>query len=378
MKILITPDKFKGSLTAQQVCNAVEKGINKVLPNVEKVKLPIADGGEQSLEALENTIEFKRIYITVNNPLFKPINTWYGLKGKKAYIEMAKASGLQLLSKAEQNPINTSSYGTGEIILDAINKGANSIFLFIGGSATNDAAIGIAEALGYSFYNSDNNKLLPIGKSLPEIVNIKYKPKVDLEKIDITVLTDVQNPFCGNEGAAKIYAPQKGANQKETIMLDEGLKNITNVFKSILDKDIELISGSGAAGGIGGGMMAMFNAELKSGIETIFGMLKFDKQIKKCDFVITGEGKFDMQTLKGKVVKGVIDKCKKLNKTVGVVCGVSTLNEKDIINLGKVIVKPIVNDTISISKAINNAKFYVERSSATILKTYLNEKNRLN
>jgi len=358
MKILVAPDKFKGSLTALEVCNAVQKGILNVLPKAEIIKLPLADGGEGSLEALESSIKFERIYSTVNNPLYKPIKTWYGIKGDTAYIEMAKASGLQLLSSGERNPKLTTSLGTGELIVDAINHGARKIYLFIGGSATNDAAIGIAFALGYKFYDSENKELKPIGGSLLNIRTIEFFPKVSLENVDITVLTDVQNPLYGDNGAAFVYAAQKGADNASIQELDEGLKNIANLAKLKFGKDISNIAGSGAAGGIGGGMIAFCNAELKSGIEVVFELLNFDTILKQCDLVITGEGKLDKQTLEGKVVKGVIDKSNRLNKTIGIVCGVSTLSKFDLHELHDR-VKSTKVISISFEDSMKNAEKYL-------------------
>lgn len=359
MKILIAPDKFKGSLTALEVCNAVEKGIRNVLPTPEVVKLPLADGGEGSLEALETTLKFERKFLIINNPLFLPIKTWYGIKDDIAYIEMAKASGLQLLTEEERNPNLTTSFGTGELIFDAINNGAKKIFLFIGGSATNDAGIGIATALGYKFFDGKKNELKPIGENLSEIKNLKYIPTVPMEDVQITVLSDVQNPFFGENGAAHVYAEQKGASRNSILELDKGLRNISEVFDNKLSKNIADIPGSGAAGGIGGGMIAFFDAEIKSGIDAVFEMLNFDEVINECDFVITGEGKFDTQTLEGKVVKGVIDKCEKLNKPLGVVCGDIKLTQEELDRMPTKLIKAIKSSGMTLDDAMNNAYFHL-------------------
>ncbi len=366
-KIVIAPDKFKGSLTALEVCNAVEKGIKNSFPKTEIVKLPLADGGEGSLEALETTIKYKRRYLKVRNPLFCSIETWYGLKDNTAYIEMAKASGLELLKNEERNPKFTSSFGTGELIADAVRNGAEKIFLFIGGSATNDAAIGIASALGYKFYDSKKNELKPIGENLNRINDIKFFPTVSLNNVDITVLTDVQNTFFGKNGAAYVYAAQKGAEEKSIAELDLGLKNISKLYKDLFGKDISSIPGSGAAGGVGGGMMAFFNAKLKSGIDVIFEMLSFNDLIKDSDFVITGEGKFDIQTLEGKVVKGVIDKARKMSKPIGIVCGTSTFTEDELKKM-EITVCQIKTESVSTEESINNAYKYLVEKTEQLLK----------
>jgi len=371
MKILISPDKFKGSLTALEVSTAIEKGIKKVIPTAEIIKLPLADGGEGSLEALEKTIKFERKFISVNNPLFFTIHTWYGLKDNIAYIEMAKASGLQLLSEEERNPLLTTSIGTGELIADAITNGAKKIFLFIGGSATNDAAIGIASALGYKFYDVDKHELKPIGKSLNKIRSFEYSQTVSLDNINIDVLTDVQNPFVGENGAAYVYAKQKGADDKSVEELEAGMINILRLFKSDFNIDVSRTSGSGAAGGIGGGMVAFCKADLQSGIDVIFNLLNFDKVLELCDFVLTGEGKLDKQTLEGKVVGGVIDKAISFNRKVGIVCGEldSEVINREILN--NIIIKMIKSKEITTQYAIQNAAQLLEERSEELMKIYL-------
>jgi glycerate kinase len=304
--------------------------------------------------------------LEVNNPLFRSIETWYGLKGDTAYIEMAKASGLLLLKEEERDPKFTSSLGTGELILDAIENGAKKIFLFIGGSATNDAAIGIASALGYKFFNSPQKELKPIGENLVKIKSIEYFPIIAMEDVKITVLTDVQNPFFGENGAAYVYAAQKGADEKSIEELDEGLRNISKVFENNFSINISNIPGSGAAGGIGGGMKAFFNATIRSGIDAIFEMLNFDNLLEDADYIITGEGKFDSQTFEGKVVKGVVDKAINLKKTIGVVCGFSTLTQKDFETM-RITVKQIKTSAINFEESIKNAhKYLIERSEELI------------
>lgn len=368
MNILIAPDKFKGSLTAEQVCDAVEEGILNYLPNVDITKIPLADGGEGSLSALENSLRFKRIYVEVNNPEFRKIKAYYGILNNTAFIEMAQASGLQLLKKEEQNPMYTTTLGTGEMIVDAINRGVKKIYLFIGGSATNDAGIGIASALGYKFKDEQNNILKPIGESLSKLKSIDASNAVPLDDIEFNVLTDVNNPLAGKNGAAYVFAKQKGAGEKETELLDKGLKNFSEIVKNTFGKDVAEIAGSGAAGGVGAGAVVFCNAAIKSGINTILDLLNIDNYIRKSDLVITGEGLLDNQTLQGKVVKGVVDRCKQLNKPFAIVCGDSALTKKELKIFNAVVIKRIKTDNISKEESMQNAYSYLVKRSEELIK----------
>lgn len=360
MRILIAPDKFKGSLSAEQVCNAISKGIKSKLPRAKILTIPLADGGEGSLSILEAQFDFQKIHIEVNNPLFKPIKTFYLLDKKEAYIELAKASGLEVLNKQDRNPMLTSSFGTGEVILDAVKNGAEKINLFIGGSSTNDFGIGIAKALLFEFYNSNNKRLKPIGKNLIEISKIIPPRKNQLFELDFTVYTDVKNKLYGKNGAAFAYAEQKGASKEEVKVLDKGLQNISNLIKEIFYKNVADLKGAGAAGGIGGGMSVFFNAETKSGIDFFIDKFQVEDAIKNCDIVITGEGKLDPQTLKGKVVKGVLDICKKYKKQSVVLCGENSLTKAEEKKIGTKIIS-LTGNRISKQDAIENAEFLLDK-----------------
>ncbi len=310
MKIILAPDKFKGSLSAIEVCNAIEKGIKRFDQSVQIIKHPLADGGEGTLTILNNFFKLKKRNLIVNNPLFRPCEATYLVSNDTAYIEMATASGLQLLSKHERNCFYTSSYGTGELILDAVNNGYKNIVLFIGGSATNDAGIGMASALGYNFYNSNNQLVIPIGKELNNIVRIeKTDLKIDLNSIKCTVICDVKNELYGPNGAAYIYASQKGSNADQIEQLNQGLINFSNQVELFLDKKIAAIPGAGAAGGIGAGAFCFLNAKLQSGIDFVLEHTNFNTIVNSdIDLIITGEGSVDKQTLEGKVVSGVASK----------------------------------------------------------------------
>ncbi len=322
MKILLAPDKFKGSISAHEVCEALSKGIQKVHPNMALISKPLADGGDGSLAVLDHYFTLKTINKIVQDPLGRPIKAHYKMTDKSAYIEMSVASGLALLNPAERNCMNTTSYGTGELIRDAFEKGATTIFLFIGGSATNDGGIGIGNALGYQFYDSKGQLLAPIGRNLVLIDRIeKSSLSIDLKSIQIKVVCDVNNPFYGKNGAAYIYAPQKGANREEVIHLDRGLKNLAKCLTKYAYSDIATVSGAGAAGGVGGGAMAFLNAQLQSGIQTFLDITEIESVLKNCDLIITGEGKIDTQTEQGKVISGVCQLAQKYDKPVIAVCG---------------------------------------------------------
>ena len=322
MKILIAPDKFKGSLSAQEVCVALSKGLKNANPNIEIITRPMADGGDGSLKVLAHYVDLKTITLEVEDPLFRPIDASYSMAGNTAYIEMAAASGLALLKEKERNCMETSSFGTGELILDAIRKGATTIYLFIGGSATNDGGMGIAAALGWSFYNKNGELLVPTGENLRAVTKIDgsflfYKPA----KVNFKVICDVNNPFYGENGAAYVYAPQKGASPDEVKILDDGLRNLTEQLKAGNHREISNIPGAGAAGGVGGGAIAFLDAELVSGISTFLEITALEKEIDSCDLVITGEGKLDVQTEQGKVISGVCELAAKYDKRVIAVCG---------------------------------------------------------
>lgn len=354
MKILIAPDKFKGSLTAQEVCTALRTGLKMANPNLEIITRPMADGGDGSLKVLAHYVDLKTITVEVEDPLFRPIEASYKMTDTTAYIEMAAASGLALLKEKELNCMETSSFGTGELILDAIRKGATTIYLFIGGSATNDGGMGIASALGWSFYNKGGELLVPVGESLTKVSRIDgtflfYQPA----KVNFKVICDVNNPFYGPNGAAYVYAPQKGARPEEVEILDKGLLNLATQLKAEGLKDIATIAGAGAAGGVGGGAIAFLNAELVAGIDSFIAMTQLESAIKDCDLVITGEGKLDAQTEQGKVISGVCQLAKQYDKPVIAVCGAADLPITEYLQIKKIYT--ILSKSTSIAEAMDKA-----------------------
>lgn len=366
MKILIAPDKFKGSLSALQVCNAIYKGLKNFNPNLDIITCPLADGGEGSLETMNHYLNLEPEKLVVNDPLFRPIKSTYYRSKETAYIEMSAASGLVLLKKEERNCMFTSSLGTGELIADAIKKGATTIHLFIGGSATNDGGIGMASALGYQFYDASENLLSPIGQNLNSINRIdKSHLNFNLEEVTVKVVCDVNNPLYGKNGAAYMYAAQKGASLVEIEQLNQGLINLASKLIRHDFPNIADTPGAGAAGGIGGGAMAFLGAELISGIQNFIKITQLESLIKECDLVITGEGKLDAQTEHGKVMSGVCNLAKQYDKPIVAVCGDVEKGFSKKLGLKKVYT--LMERTDSIEEAMKNGEIYLEKIGMELL-----------
>ncbi|MDF0707824.1 glycerate kinase [Flagellimonas okinawensis] len=324
MKFILAPDKYKGSLTGREFCETVARGIKKVFPFAEIVNRPLADGGDGTIDVVADYLNASSVSVKVKDPLFREITVEYlfSKEKKTAFIEMSEASGYKLLEKSEMNCMDTTTLGTGEMIVDAIERGAKSIVLGIGGSATNDGGMGMAKALGYSFLDAEGNELEPIGKNLGKVKDIK-KDKVNpkLSDAKIQVACDVNNPFYGENGAAKIYGAQKGASTEEITFLDKGLECFAGVLKSTFKINVQQIAGAGAAGGLGGGAVVFLNAELASGVDLVMEIANFDKVLVGADWVITGEGQLDGQTFSGKTINGVVQSAKKHQVPIAAFCG---------------------------------------------------------
>ena len=324
MKILIAPDKFKGSLTAIGVCDAISEGISLVDTDIEIVKFPLADGGEGTAEILTYHTQGKKIVKTVSDPLMRPAEASFGISGDghTAFIEMAEASGLNLLKPGERNCLHTSTYGTGQLILAALQEGAKEIILGIGGSATNDCGMGMAQALGFEFLDKYEKKLQPTGENLQHVAKIDDSNlKFNRDAVEVKIACDVDNPLYGENGAAHIYGPQKGAGEEAVKILDKGLRHINEVFKKQFSIDANSISGAGAAGGLGAGGVIFLRAKLQPGARMIMDQVNFGETLKGVDLIITGEGKIDKQTARGKVVKGVSDLGRQHQIPVVALCG---------------------------------------------------------
>ena len=304
MKIAIAIDSFKGSLSSKDAEKAVEEAIHTIMPECETTCIPIADGGEGTLSVIMEITGATLHTVHAHNPCMEIIPAQYGIStdGETAFIEMAAISGLPLIQKEQQNPMETTTFGTGELILDALQKGCTRFIVGIGGSATNDAGTGMLQALGFKFLNHEGKPLKQGGKILIDIESIDHSEVSPLLKNALFIVgCDVRNPFYGPEGSAFVYARQKGADDSMIIELDKGLQSFANVIKRETGKDISQIPGSGAAGGLGGGMLAFLNAELKSGADLLLESCHFEEKISNTDLIITGEGRIDRQSLMGKI-----------------------------------------------------------------------------
>ncbi|MDB4273780.1 glycerate kinase [Algibacter sp.] len=374
MKIVLSPDKFKNSLTGLEFCDAVEAGIKAITPDVEIVKLPLADGGDGTIEVVNYYLKGEVINVEVSNPFFKPVmaSYLYSDSSKTAFIEMAEASGVKLLRPEQFDCKNASTLGTGEMILDAMNKGASTIILGIGGSATNDCGIGMATAIGYRFLDDNNQEVKPIGANLSSINSIditKVHPK--LNDIDFKIACDVTNPLYGKEGAAYVYAEQKGAKAEDVIMLDKGLKDFSKIINSVFNVDVQSIEGAGAAGGMGIASKVFLKGALESGIQLIKNLANFDDKINQSDWVITGEGKLDLQTLSGKTITGILISAKAKKIKVAAFCGAVDLEKNDIKNFQIDYTDAVINHSKDLDDAMQNAYNYVKKMASNFAKELL-------
>lgn len=317
-KVILIPDSFKGTMSSSEICSIMRKAILKHYPECDVISIPVADGGEGSVDAFLEALGGEKIYLPVTGPYFdQKVEGYYGiLPGNIAIVEMAAAAALPMVGD-RKNPSLTTTYGVGELILDAAHRGVGRIIVALGGSATNDAACGLASAVGVRFYNNKGERFIPVGDTLDQIEGIDLSA-IDpaLKNIDFVTMCDIDNPFYGKEGASYVYAPQKGADPKMVEELDMKMQKLASVIKRDLSIDVQSIPGSGAAGGMGGGMVAFFSSSIQMGIETVLEAVHFSSLLDGADFVYTGEGKIDGQSLRGKVVIGVARESKKKNVDV--------------------------------------------------------------
>ena len=357
MKIVIATDSFKGSLTSNEVARIIENEFRDQFADLKVIKLSIADGGEGTVDSVINSIGGKLVTKRVKGPLNNYVNAYYGLSkdNSVAYIEMASSSGLMLVAEHERNPLKTSTYGFGQLIIDALDKGSQKIVLGLGGSATNDGGTGMAEALGVKFYNSKGEL----------VENLRGEVLGDISKIDISnndsriagtefiVASDVKNPLLGNEGATFVYGPQKGANPEMVSLLEANMNNYNNVVLRDFKVDLANKKGSGAAGGLGYGTMFFLNAKMQSGIDLLLDIIDFDKHIEDAAFVITGEGKIDAQSIYGKAPFGVLSRCKEKNIDVYAIAG-QVENVEYLLELGFKKVYSVVPSVATLDESLNN------------------------
>lgn len=331
-KIVVASDSFKGSLTSLEVAAGAEQGIHEVFPECEVVKVNVADGGEGTMDALRSTLGGQWVTVAAADPLGRPRDVSYVVlgDGNTAVIEMSAASGLPLLEPQERNPMLTSTFGTGEMIVDALSRGCRRFLVGIGGSATNDAGMGMLEALGFRFIDKDGKVLPGRGESMSEVVDIDMSHvSPEVKESEFIIACDVDSPFCGPRGAAYVFSPQKGADPQMVAELDAGMEHLAEVIVRTTGKDIRNIPGAGAAGGLGGGFLAFLNSRLERGIEMVLDAIAFDDIIRGSDLVITGEGRVDSQTLTGKTPFGIMKRAQKQNIRTVAIGGSVKLGDDD-------------------------------------------------
>lgn len=371
MKILVCPDKFRGSLSASEACVAIQKGLHDVDPDIVVVLAPMADGGEGSLEAISQSMNLKHRTCLAHDALMRKIEAIYAICDDVAYIESAKVIGLSMLEVEERNPMHTTSFGLGEVIADAIQHGTREIVLFAGGSATNDGGIGMATVLGYKFIDKDGESVQPGGGKLLDIAKIVSPMENPLHKIEVKILCDVDNTFFGEFGATKVYGSQKGASKEDIQVLEEGMMHLASIIKRDLGKDIAQMPRGGAAGGIGGGSFAFLNAELHSGSTEIIRMIGLEQKIQEADYVISGEGSLDAQSLQGKVISILATMCQKADKKLVLFCGRSTLNEEEIASLNVFYLNTILGHAKDEADAVSNASGLLQGVAGKWVKGFL-------
>ena len=369
MRFILAPDSFKESMTAKEAAEAMERGIKKVIPDAECIQVPMADGGEGTVQSLVDATGGEIIEVEVTGPKGNKIGAIFGILGDKttAVIEMASASGIHLVAKEERNPLYTTTYGTGELIKAALDRGIKRIFIGIGGSATNDGGAGLLQALGGRLLDEEGEELSFGGGALGKL------QKIDLSGLDnrlkdvaVEVACDVTNPLTGKTGASHIFGPQKGATSEIVEILDRNLAHFAKVIRQQLNKDVENIPGAGAAGGLGGGLMAFLNAELKRGVDLVIKYTALEEKVQRADYVFTGEGSVDAQTVFGKTPFGVAITAKKFNIPVIAFAGrigegVEVLYDKGISSI-----VGIMPGVVSLEEALQNGESNLERAAENI------------
>jgi len=356
MKVVVAMDSFKGSLTSIQVCRIIAESISSAVPGAEIIAKPMADGGEGTAQVLMVANNGQWIKKTVTGPLpdmqIDAGFAWFASEDT-GLVEMAAASGLELLLPHQRNPMKTTTYGTGQLIASAINHGAKRVLLAVGGSATVDFGTGAAAALGWKFLDKEGKEVVPCGGELLRISKIIPPPQRN--QVAMEVLCDVDNPLCGEHGAAKVYAPQKGANEEMVEQLETGLAHIAELVEKQLGCDMKNIAGTGAAGGLSAGAIAFMGARLVSGIEAVISQSRLDEAVAEADWVITGEGKFDRQSLWGKVVSGVVRMATDAGTQVAVLAGQVLLESCEYRKFGVVEAIGCMNEQMTLQYAMENA-----------------------
>lgn len=371
MKVVVAPDSYKGSLSAEEVADNIEIGLRRVIKNAEIIKVPMADGGEGTVQSLIDSTSGEIVKLRVKGPLLKDVDAFYGILGDKktAVIEMAAASGLPLLNKDERNPMETTTYGTGELVLDAVNRGCRKIILGLGGSATNDGGAGFLAALGVKFKDRDGNLIKPQGGELNKLYDIDISSMdSNLKECEIIAACDVDNPLVGDRGASHIFGPQKGADDEMVRLLDANLNHYADIIKKVLGVDIKNHPGAGAAGGLGAGILAFLNAELKKGIDIVIELSNLENKIKGANLIITGEGMTDYQTRFGKTPYGVCKLGNKYDIPVIAISGGLGKDYRKLYELGFKSIFSIADKPMKLEESIKNTGILLQDAAERIIR----------
>lgn len=371
MRIVVAPDSFKGSLTALQVAEAVEEGIRRVVPDAEIIKVPMADGGEGTVQSLVDATGGRIVRRKVTGPLGEEVEAQFGILGDgvTAAIEMASASGLPLVPPDKRNPMVTTTYGTGELISAALDMGCRRFIIGIGGSATNDGGAGMAQALGVKLLDGEGRQIPFGGGGLLKLERIDMSgldPRIRGSKV--VVACDVDNPLTGPRGAARVYSPQKGATPEMVELLDRALERFAEVIKRDLGKDVRDVPGAGAAGGLGAGLMAFLDAELRSGVDIVIEAVGLEGKMRGADLVVTGEGEIDSQTVFGKTPIGVAKLAKKFGIPVVAIAGGISDDASVVYRHGIDAMMSIVPGPISLDEAISRGAELVADASERLMR----------
>lgn len=376
MKVVLAPDSFKGSLSAIEVVEAMKKGITSIDPAAVICEAPMADGGEGITDNIVQLFNGRTEYLEVTGPAGKPTKAKYGVfRENICVIEVAETSGITLLNEDELNPLKTTTFGLGELIKAALDKGYRSFIIGLGGSATNDGGAGMAAALGYRLLDKDGNDIACGGGALSELVRIDAKnADARIAESEFVIACDVKNPLCGENGASRIFGPQKGADEAAVKVLDDNLKNFARVIKDCLGKDIAEVPGSGAAGGLGGGAIAFLNGRLAEGITIMTELSELDQKIKTADLVLTGEGKCDGQTVNGKTPYGVARIAQKYDVPVIMLAGIVGKGAEALYRNGVSEIYCIKPDDVTVEYSLKHADKLVETASAKAYSAFIQQK----
>lgn len=370
MKIILIPDSFKGTMSSNEICEIMAEAVEAILPDAQVLRVPVADGGEGSVNAFLSSVGGTQHSLSVSGPFFDEIDSFYGILADEetAVIEMAAAAGLPLAGE-KKNPLITTTYGVGQLIGNALGHGCKQIIMGLGGSATNDAGCGAAAALGVCFYDVNGESFVPVGGTLQNIA------RIDAGNIDARIaqtkfitMCDIDNPVYGKNGAAHVFAPQKGATDDDVLLLDAGLKHLCGIIKRDLNIDAPSLPGAGAAGAMGYGMVAFFNSELRMGIETVLDTVGFDDMLKDTNYVFSGEGRIDVQSMHGKVAIGVARRAQRQNVPVIAVVGDIAEGIEDAYSMGVSAIFSINRVAIARGEAKKRARDDMRKTMENILR----------